>query len=65
MGALVVAPRTPWALELAFSRCLGLKELKQARAPLERKVVKGPARPPVQSHCYQQETQVKLPSFFS
>ena len=27
--------------------------------------VKGPARPPVQSHCYQQETQVKLPSFFS
>ena len=44
---------------------LGLKELIQGSAPLERKVWKRPARPPVQSHCHQQETQVKLPSFFS
>ena len=53
------------ALKLASLRCLGLKELIQAGAPLERKVVKGPSRPSVQSHCHQQETQVKLPSFFS
>ena len=61
----MVAPRMPVALELAPSRSQGLKELIQAGAPLERMVEKVPARPPIQSHCHQQETQVKLPSFFS
>ena len=42
-----------------------VKELNQAGTPLKRMVGKGPAHPPARTHCHQQETQVKLPSFFS
>ena len=64
MGALVAA-HMPGVLDLVSSRSLGLRELMGAGAPLEKMVGKGPARPPIRSRFNQQETQVRLPSFYS
>ena len=62
-GAGGGAQGTRSTIELASSHSLGLRELMEACAPLEKMVGKGQARPPVQSCCHQQETQVMLPSF--
>ena len=59
----MVAPKSPGVLEFASSCSLGLRELMEAGAPLEKMVGKGLAHPPVLSHCNQQETQVMLPFF--
>ena len=59
----MVAPKSPGVLEFASSCSLGLRELMEAGAPLEKMVGKGLAHPPVLSHCNQHETQVMLPFF--
>ena len=59
----MVAPKSPGVLEFASTCSLGLRELMEAGAPLEKMVGKGLAHPPVLSHCNQQETQVMLPFF--
>ena len=64
MGALVAA-HMPGVLDLVSTPSLGLRELMGAGASLKKIVGKGPARPPVRSHCNQQETQVMLLSFSS
>ena len=46
-GGGLVAAAAPRALDLVSSRSLGLRELMGAKAPLEKMVGKGPARPPV------------------